>query len=398
MGMVADEVAGGISAAEVENALLSDGLQQRVAGQIAIIVPLALIAWMAADLPNRDVVWLLLGVQMAVQVGVALSSQWLRSGITKSPAMSLTASRTRRACWMMSEGAAGVAWGAILLAVAPVMSNSDAALTVWVTILVTMTVSLLLAAPIAGIAFPLLTGFAVAVLLAPSLLGVEVKEYSTAALWFLVLALYVVVRAVYMRARESYRSRIEVEQLSERLEEELARTSHLSRHDSLTGLLNRSALQTDIQTWDARKVAVIVLDIDHFKSINDSHGHGCGDEVLAAVGASLTDMLGIHAPDALACRWGGEEFIVALPNAATKEGAALAERLCVRLAETHHPTWPDDLTLTASLGVASGPANAFYEIFKQADGAMYAAKAEGRNRVVSAGEDIRNDRDAARAA
>ncbi len=373
-----------ISNADVDHKLLTDGLQQRIAGQLGLLIPLGLIAWVVAELPNRNMLWLLLGLQLAVQLFITASSQWLRSGLESRMADS-GALAVRTMTWMLAEGAAGLVWGAVLLAVAADMGSSDAALTVWVTILVTMTVSLLLAAPISGIAFPLLTGFAIAVLIGPLLFPLDVTDHSTAALWFLILSLYVVVRAVYMRARESYRSRIEVERLSERLEQELARTSHLSRHDSLTGLLNRSALQADIAAWDVRGMAVILLDIDHFKAINDGHGHVCGDEVLAAVGGCLASMVTAHAPEALACRWGGEEFIVAVPGADEIEGAALAERLRAELAKTRKPDWPEKLSLTGSLGVASGAAVAFYEIFQQADNAMYAAKAAGRNRVVCAG-------------
>ncbi len=145
------------------------------------------------------------------------------------------------------------------------------------------------------------------------------------------------------------------------------------------------------------------MEIANSPAIKDSHGHGCGDEVAAAVGACLSDMLAAHAPGALACRWGGEEFIVAIPGAgdagAGDTGAtALTERLRAGLAETSQPHWPETLSLTGLLGIASGAAVAFYEIFQQADGAMYSAKAAGRNRVVCAREDCERSGDVVRAA
>jgi diguanylate cyclase (GGDEF)-like protein len=278
----------------------------------------------------------------------------------------------------------------MMLDVGMLIGASDAVLTTWVTILVTMVVSVLLAAPIAGIAFPLLGGFTAAVAAGIFLFGRDFSSFAELALTFMCVALFIIAKAVNLQAHKSCRDGIEVERLSQRLTDELERTSWLSRHDCLTGLLNRSALQGAMEELGESPTPVILMDIDHFKQINDSYGHGQGDSVIAAVGACISETLAKAAPDALAARWGGEEFIIALPDHqadATDIAAEIAERLRGAVAKLTHQDWPARLRVTGSLGVAHGPASAFSATFKSADSAMYEAKELGRNRVVCASDE-----------
>jgi diguanylate cyclase (GGDEF)-like protein len=154
--------------------------------------------------------------------------------------------------------------------------------------------------------------------------------------------------------------------------------------DPLTGLYNRryldDALERELQR--ARRqgypVSVLVIDIDHFKQLNDLHGHQAGDEVLTALAAELHRS--VRADD-LACRWGGEEFVLVLPTMALEDAAARADALRVTLATNVVRYRDANLTATVSVGVAASPAHGITarELLGAADKALYRAKSEGRN-------------------
>ncbi|WP_109356156.1 diguanylate cyclase [Sphingorhabdus sp. EL138] len=368
-----------IDKTEVSRKLLIDGLERRIAGQLSVIIPVGVIGWIASLTDNRAL-WIFLSLQIIAQLAITASSQWLRRAIETGKNTAI-----RKNLWMIAEASSGIIWAAMMLDVGTLIGGSDAVLTTWVTILVTMVVSILLAAPIAGIAFPLLGGFTAAGVAGILLFDKDFSGFAQMALIFMCVALFIIAKAVNFQAHKSCRAGIEVERLGQRLAEELRHTSWLSQHDSLTGLLNRSALQEHIEELGDMQTQLILLDIDHFKQINDSYGHGQGDEVIAAVSACISETLDEAAPDALAARWGGEEFIIALPGCET--GADdIAERLCAAVAKLTHKDWPARLRVTGSLGVAHGPASAFSATFKSADSAMYEAKEQGRNRVVCASD------------
>ncbi len=168
----------------------------------------------------------------------------------------------------------------------------------------------------------------------------------------------------------------------------IARVRHLTRRDALTGLLNRRALEEHLARLQAqaergRRHAVLVLDVDHFKRINDELGHAGGDAALqhlaGVLGATLrdTDCFG---------RLGGEEFAVLLPDTELDGAMLVAERLR-ELLQKQPLAWGDKLwPISASFGVATmhpGDANG-HGALSRADAAMYAAKARGRNRVLRA--------------
>ncbi len=163
--------------------------------------------------------------------------------------------------------------------------------------------------------------------------------------------------------------------------------------DPLTGMLNRGALQGRLPELAAqaeinqRPVGVVVLDLDHFKAVNDGHGHATGDTVLREVAYRIRKHL--RAYD-LAYRLGGEEFLVVLPGADVEESSEIAEGL--RLAIEQTPIV--GLTCTASCGVsASLPGVLDYPAaFAAADGALYDAKAAGRNQVRAVALDERGSR------
>lgn len=163
-----------------------------------------------------------------------------------------------------------------------------------------------------------------------------------------------------------------------------------SLRDQLTGLYNRRYLEENLRRELSRCLrrglpfSVIMLDVDHFKRFNDQHGHAAGDALLAAVGQVL---LQSTRTDDIACRYGGEEFLLALPETSHEDALLRAEQIRQRIANTTvqhmHVTYGP---ATASLGVASAPPLGYDQdaLQQSADQALYRAKHGGRNRVQSA--------------
>jgi len=157
-------------------------------------------------------------------------------------------------------------------------------------------------------------------------------------------------------------------------------------HDSLTGLANRGMALDAINREFARQfreggsVGVILLDLDHFKDVNDSLGHLAGDAVLSGVAQRL--LASARTYD-LVSRYGGEEFLIVVPSADTLAALALAERMRIAIEGQPFPTTVGDVRVTASFGVAaSAPSRVVTPeaLLRWADEALYLAKQRGRNR------------------
>lgn len=160
----------------------------------------------------------------------------------------------------------------------------------------------------------------------------------------------------------------------------------LAATDSLTGLLNRRAFHERAELECKRSqrqqspLTALTFDIDHFKHVNDNYGHDVGDEALRQCASACREQL--REIDLLA-RFGGEEFVILLPETDIEAGRQVAERLREALAALRIPTSQGELRFTASFGVAPhDAANALEVTLQQADQALYAAKHSGRNRVV----------------
>jgi len=160
--------------------------------------------------------------------------------------------------------------------------------------------------------------------------------------------------------------------------------------DQLTGLYNRRYLASHLSAmfdrayWTGRALSVLIIDIDHFKVINDTHGHDAGDEVIRAFADRLTSAVrGID----LACRYGGEEFLIAMPDTDTNFAHIVAERLRQDIAgdQVVVDGGRKRIDVTVSIGIASTEDGAeddnSQKLIKRADEALYAAKQNGRNRV-----------------
>lgn len=174
--------------------------------------------------------------------------------------------------------------------------------------------------------------------------------------------------------------------ITERLMVDLRRAARI---DGLTGLLNRSAIVAEGRAALERclergqSFALMIFDLDYFKQINDRWGHDAGDAVLRHVSEQLREV--IQWPHYLASRYGGEEFVVALPGATLDQGLAAAERLRHALAHSHARFSSQSIPVTASIGVAvARPGTRFEHLVRLADHAMYRTKSDGRNGVSAA--------------
>ena len=188
-------------------------------------------------------------------------------------------------------------------------------------------------------------------------------------------------------------ARIMVQLNIKELQDEMRKTNELlmelSITDHLTHLYNRRYMMEELETEFHRAqrkkgdLCFVLIDVDHFKLVNDTYGHQNGDMVLAAVAESLQVELRRYD---LAARYGGEEFAMVLPDTSLKEGTAVAERLRLAVLDIAFPPPMENLAVTISQGVAALPSPRIHSVdllIKTADDALYLAKENGRNRIES---------------
>lgn len=180
---------------------------------------------------------------------------------------------------------------------------------------------------------------------------------------------------------------LKIKTLQDSLKKSNQALMELSNTDPLTHLSNRrflmKTLEKELQRCERsqKPMALIMVDVDHFKPVNDTYGHQQGDVVLQ----TLADQMKAHLRDYdLAARFGGEEFALVLPETALAEAVQVAERLRVAISELRIPADHNEIRLTISLGVATYPhpkVRTVDNLILEADRALYNAKEKGRNRV-----------------
>ncbi len=183
---------------------------------------------------------------------------------------------------------------------------------------------------------------------------------------------------------------LRIKSLTDALDAANRRLSELAETDSLTGVANRRgfdalfAREHERAQRYRRPLAVLMVDIDHFKAVNDHHGHATGDAVLRAAALALAET--VRQSDHVG-RLGGEEFAVLAPEVGPAGGLALAERLRRKIAELDVPTDAGAIRVTVSVGCVAWDGQGrqeMDELLKQADAALYQAKETGRNRSILA--------------
>ncbi len=242
---------------------------------------------------------------------------------------------------------------------------------------------------------------AVGVLLALAIGGLHFSpatDWPTTALCISGLTLYLVIVAnvAYTRNHQLHRVRRQLQLDEQALQKQLDEINALQKQlsdqanrDALTGLYNRRYLDSTLERELARcqregqPLSLMLIDIDHFKQINDTYGHQAGDEVLK----QLADMLNAQARSAdVVCRFGGEEFLLLLPNMPQAVAQERAEQWRRDFAANTIVFGEFRMQVTLSIGLASYPGHGTspQALIRSADRALYRAKTEGRNRVVVA--------------
>lgn len=194
------------------------------------------------------------------------------------------------------------------------------------------------------------------------------------------LAIVVISSYLYKYYYDNMLHNIELKRANEKL-------NYISTHDGLTGLYNRLEFEHQLSTLNQQninKIALLLLDIDFFKQINDQYGHLVGDQVLIHIAQMIENAV---PDDFIVSRWGGEEFLVAGPVVSLKQALNLAEMIRAQIANDTYPSEQGNITITVSLGVSLITGDCiknFDHYFKQADDALYLAKENGRNRVEQA--------------
>ncbi|RZL40300.1 MAG: GGDEF domain-containing protein [Rubrivivax sp.] len=205
------------------------------------------------------------------------------------------------------------------------------------------------------------------------------------SVWLALALLYLLLRLVRLQQvvrqqREASQELLEINQVLDARSKQLVQ---MATTDALTGAFNRKGLEDVLQQaladWRRQQhpLGLVLIDIDHFKAVNDSHGHQAGDRVLAGLAELVRQ--NVRAQDLLG-RWGGEEFLLVCRDTGLTQALAIAEKLRALIAGHDF----GGLRVTASFGVAAlDSERPLDQLFAAADAALYRAKAEGRNRVVA---------------
>ncbi|NNC71767.1 MAG: GGDEF domain-containing protein [Sphingomonadaceae bacterium] len=381
-----------ISPTEIDRELLSRAIGAPFFNRLPTLIPLLVIGLVAWELPNRTVIYVLLAAQC---VAAALAAA--TSGHVKRAIDCRRSAERPIAIWLACETVSGAIWGLMVIGTVDIMSTGGAPSLISVVLLVTVTAACLVAASAPGLSQALLAGFAAT--------SIPITFYHYDAFGItVVIALLLslpgllwIVTRLRMQAHTMLRTELENRFLTQQLAAALAHSDHLSRHDSLTGLLNRRAFEPAAVALRNQRhgmgICIVALDLDRFKSINDRFGHTMGDAVLKCAAKLLEEelrALDIGSPIGddrctSIARWGGEEFVAAVAHAPDDDIAAMAERIRAAFADYRDSDWPDDLMMTASFGVTGWmEGEALEDAVARADALLYEAKAAGRDTVRAA--------------
>lgn len=370
----------------IDKSLLGQAVANHDRMLLTVPLPLIVICILMWDHPNFS-----LAAAICMLQAAAYGFAWA-ANINLRQALSADSGITRALRWRTASIAlTGVMWGLELLPVAGSMTGGIAQMFVMLTILVCVSVSSLMEAPVRAFPIAMTLGFMAG--------GTPVYLYFANDIGFMPAICQVLYGpgmiwmsgAVHQHVRKAVCNEIHNARLAVHLQSALDTAEYLSQRDSLTALLNRRAFEREAMSFRGKSPApqpaqIILFDLDHFKSINDNHGHSTGDTVLKTVADTMDRVFSGPLPDSFTHvrtgRWGGEEFIVLLGGASPEGACAIAEILRSAVAAARRQDWPKGLTLTASFGVSDwASTEPLHEAIARADEAMYRAKNSGRDCV-----------------
>jgi polar amino acid transport system substrate-binding protein len=216
-----------------------------------------------------------------------------------------------------------------------------------------------------------------------------IDRFDYSRFWQILLGLFFVTLYFYYRHRRSLQIAAELRAAHAEVEKANLKLENLVRTDVLTGIFNRLKIDEDLNReltrYERSKelFSIIILDIDHFKLVNDKYGHLTGDEVLKWIAATISQH--IRGNDVFG-RWGGEEFLIVCPSTSLEGAFTLAENLRLAIMNSTKNKLPHQ---TASFGVAAiKDGDSIDDLVNRADSALYHAKGAGRNRVAQPQQSI----------
>lgn len=369
----------------IQSIMLQRVLATGVTGQIPLLLAAALMGFAVIGLGTETLMWSLIAAQTILQFVIATISRALCGKIeAQQPGHLLFAA------YVGAEGLSGAVWGLMMLPVAAVLGQGLGPLFVCITLIVVITISSMMPASVRVLSIAVVAGFFV------TLFPQTIYFYGILGPLPVIATLILPPSLLWMtdlqakQAKAALVNELEKEQLAINLEKALKKSDYLARHDSLTGLLNRRAFQWKLeevrQQQPNAEISIILIDLDHFKAVNDNFGHDIGDAVLISTATLINSIMRPSdfsaRCDEAAARWGGEEFIIALIGCPIEAAAAVSERLRARIAGHIDAQWPEGLSVSGSFGVATWNAqDTLATGIAKADKAMYQAKVSGRNRV-----------------
>ena len=364
--------------AEVQRAILQALIDTEERSVLANLSCWAIAAAAAIFLPTAHYYLFPLLFRLLAMVGTRTGFAQVRAALKADAPL-----RMRMRWLAASLVVGGAAWGATMLPVLAHPTLHPARLLVGGSTLIGMSIIVTLLSTVPRLALSFSAGFLGAFCGGLWLTGADDALVLTIGMAMLFLIFIAYSHASTFGQRQSAKLLVENRRLGAELQKSLQSAMHIADHDSLTGLLNRRAFFSYAELTEWTKRMVVMVDIDHFKTINDRFGHAVGDTVLERVGRAFREVLdGDSANDYLAARLGGEEFAVMLPDGAESDIRRTVETLRRAIAAVGRDMALEGLVTTGSAGVAPlDPGQTLDEALQHADIALYSAKANGRDRA-----------------
>ena len=378
------DLARSVVATDIDGLSRDNFLRNMPSSLATAIIPFAMLALCCLQISQ----WHVMAALLLLHGGVLGAMLYLSRRI-----LAARSAMRKRILWQsytFLSGLSGVLWAACMLPVATSLGQDIAAMFVCIVIIVSVTVTAMVIATQWSAFLAFLSGFMACLLpQAVVYLGV-IGPIPLIATLGLAPALIGLARVVRKQDRDMLTVQLERQLLADDLSRALATAEYLANRDSLTGLYNRRAFETVAEQMRARHPSLthtlILIDLDHFKSVNDRFGHAVGDAVLTRTAKVITQGIGrqglVGRGDGATARWGGEEFIVLLQGGRADDASTIARRLRAQMILMRDPAWPAELIITASFGVATWHDDIpLHLAISQADCAMYEAKRAGRDRI-----------------